>query len=362
MKIKKINTKTRLANAIVSPVVSIENAIKIMDNAGLGVLLICGDDQFLIGILTDGDVRRALMKRISFKNPCEQIAEKNPLTAVEGITPVEALNIMDHGRRFLINRLPILDKKNRVVDLWLRSDLIAGENNIDLQAVVMAGGFGKRLKPLTDDLPKPMLPMGDKPMMEHIIDQLREASVKDIRVTTHFMPEKIKDHFGNGENFGVKIDYVPEEKPLGTAGAIGLMPKPDTTSLVINGDIMTGVDFRAMLEYHRMHNADITVGVRKFEIQVPYGVLKTDESKITGIDEKPVLDFFVNAGIYLLEPSVHKLIPKNERFDMTDLIESVISQEGSVISFPILEYWFDIGRLEDYQTAQDKLLNGRLKK
>jgi len=221
--------------------------------------------------------------------------------------------------------------------------------------VIMAGGFGQRLRPLTEKLPKPMLPVGEKPVMELIIDQLRNAGIQKVNVTTHFKPDKIRDYFGDGRAFGVDLTYVSEESPLGTAGALSLIGEKNEPLLVINGDILTQVDFRTMLAFHREHGAEITVGVRQYDLQVPYGVIESDGTTVTGLHEKPMLNFFVNAGIYFLEPSVHELIPQGEHFDMTELINALLAKGRPVASFPIVEYWLDIGQHADYAKAQEDI-------
>jgi NDP-sugar pyrophosphorylase family protein len=224
----------------------------------------------------------------------------------------------------------------------------------------MAGGFGNRLRPLTEDLPKPMLPVGGRPLMERIVEQLRDVGIHQLSVTTHYKPEVIADHFGDGSQFGVKIDYVREEQPLGTAGALGMIDQPEGLLLVMNGDIVTQLNFRAMVDFHHEHKADMTVAVRKFDFQVPFGVVETEGVLITGLAEKPSLGFFVNAGIYLLEPTAHRNIPRGQRFDMTDLIDHLLAEKRRVVSFPIREYWLDIGHDADYEQAQDDLKNGRI--
>jgi NDP-sugar pyrophosphorylase family protein len=225
----------------------------------------------------------------------------------------------------------------------------------------MAGGFGSRLHPITKDLPKPMLPIGDRPLMELTIRRLHRAGIRRINITTYFLPEKIIDYFGDGKPFGVEINYVKEESPLGTAGALGLMQVPKDPLLVINGDILTTMDFRAMLIYHRRHKADLTVAVRHYDIRIPYGVLECDSHRVRRLREKPTYSFFVNAGIYLLQPTVHRYIPNNQRqrYDMTDLIETLIADGRAVVSFPVMEYWLDIGQHADYQQAQADLKKGR---
>ncbi|RJP75597.1 MAG: CBS domain-containing protein [Desulfobacteraceae bacterium] len=354
------NTRHRLAKVTISPEATIAEALDVLDKGGIGILLLCDETGKIVGVLTDGNIRRAIMNNISLDSSCLSIATANPLTAPVGTDAAKALHLMNHARDFLVNHLPIVDSQGKAVDLLLRGDLLH-EEGIQLQAVVMAGGFGKRLHPLTEDMPKPMLPIGERPIMEHIIDKLKSSGIKNINVTTHFMANKIKDYFGDGRDFGVEIEYVSEDKPLGTAGALGLMDAPDLPVLVINGDIMTNVDFRAMLDYHREHKADLTVGARAYDVSIPYGVIECDGVIIKTIREKPTQKFLVNAGIYLLSPVVYNHIPKDEHYDMTDLIEKLISKKYRVITFPIMEYWIDIGRHADYDKARSDLLNGRIK-
>jgi NDP-sugar pyrophosphorylase family protein len=219
----------------------------------------------------------------------------------------------------------------------------------------MAGGKGSRLQPLTEEMPKPMLPVGDRPVLEIIIGQLRDAGIKQVKVTTHHQPEKIAQHFGDGSNFGVELSYVEERSPLGTVGGLGLLEVPRETTLVINGDILTQVDFRAMLRYHQEHQADLTVAVRQYDVKVPYGVIECDGAQVRKISEKPAVMVLVNAGIYLLEPGVYRYIPNGQRFDMTELIQRLLDEGRSVVSFPVREYWLDIGQREEYEQAQEAI-------
>jgi len=343
---------SRLTGAIISDLASISEAVARLERAGTGALLLCSTDLVLEGLLTDGDIRRAILRGVPFDQPCSSIASREPVVGSPGVSAAEALRLMDHAKDFVLNHLPVIDDKGRVVELLLRSDFVTQER-LGLSAVIMAGGYGTRLRPLTDDLPKPMLPLGDKPLLELTIERLREAGIKRFHVTTHYLSDKITRHFGNGEALDVDVNYVNEDRPLGTAGGLKLMSELDETLLVINGDILTEVDFRSMLTYHRDHGADVTVGVRQYELQVPYGVVECDRARVRGIQEKPVLNFLVNAGIYLLEPTVHRYIPDGQRFDMTDLIERLVEKGRHVISFPIVEYWLDIGRHGEYQQAQE---------
>jgi NDP-sugar pyrophosphorylase family protein len=252
----------------------------------------------------------------------------------------------------IVRQIPLLNEEQQVVDLVTLEDLLPS-SILGVQAVVMAGGMGTRLRPLTEDLPKPMLPVGGKPLLERIINQLRDVGIRQLNITTHYKSEKITEYFGGGENFGVVLNYVNEDKPLGTGGALGLMPKPTEPLLVINGDILTHVNFKSLLTFHREQGAVMTLAVRRYEVQVPYGVVEIDGVSVTRLREKPQIGFFVNAGIYLLEPSVFEYIPSGKEFNMTDLIQWLLDAGQNVVSFPVSEYWLDIGQHADYARAQD---------
>ncbi len=347
----------RVRQCSVSPSVSVGDAMAHLDRTGHGVLLLCDVDGRLAGVLTDGDIRRAILRGTQLSDACDAIASHRAVTVIGPLGSEAALRIMDEHD---IHQLPVLDCEGRVQSLLLRRDLVVQSADADLSAVVMAGGYGMRLRPLTEALPKPMLPVGDRPLLELTIGQLRRAGIKDVSLTTHYLPEAISGHFGNGESFGVRLNYLHEEHPLGTAGGLRLLKNAEGTMLVINGDVLTGAPFPAMLAYHRQHRADLTVGVRKYEMQVPFGVVECDDVRVTQIREKPSLSFFINAGAYLLEPHTLDLIPEGRHFDMTDLIQKLVETGRIVVSYPIVEYWLDIGRQEDYQRAQDDVLNGRI--
>ena len=325
-----------------------------MDRSRLGIVLVVDEERRLLGTVTDGDVRRAILANVGMElRSGELVARKakgeyaRPVCAQMGEDPKKYLQLL---KRHKILHLPILDDQRRVVGLVTLDEFLP-EQPLPLRAVVMAGGKGSRLHPLTAETPKPMLQVGDRPLLEIIIGRLRDAGIRNVKVTTHHHRQKITDHFGDGRDFGVELSYVEEDQPLGTAGGLGLMEPPTETTLVMNGDILTDVDFRAMLRYHREHEADLTVGVRQYELKVPYGVVECDGPAVTGLSEKPELGLFVNAGIYLLEPGVFRLIPDGRRFDMTDLIQRLLTEERSVVSFPIREDWLDIGQLADYERA-----------
>jgi dTDP-glucose pyrophosphorylase/CBS domain-containing protein len=330
-----------------------------------GIVLLLDTRGRLLGTITDGDVRRAILAGTRLEAPVAELLTAKahsryarPVTAPLGTGSGELLCLM---RTHSVRQVPLVDEEGRVAGLMTMADLIPAQS-CTLEAVIMAGGQGSRLRPMTETLPKPMLPVGEKPLMEHIVEQLKEAGIQRVSVATHYLPEKIKEHFGDGSGFGVEFNYVNEDRPLGTAGALGLMEPPKETLLVINGDILTKVDFQAMQDFHREQDALITVAVRKFEMSVPYGVVEGEGGFVTKLEEKPSLGFFVNAGIYLLEPDCFRYLPAGRRMDMTELIQALLAEGERVASFPIHEYWLDIGRHDDYLRAQEDHKSGRLAK
>jgi len=223
---------------------------------------------------------------------------------------------------------------------------------LGVDAVIMAGGFGKRLYPLTDKMPKPMLPVGDRPMLELIVEQVRSAGIRKIYITTHFMPEVIHEHFGDGKKWDVEIEYIHEETPLGTGGALGLLPTNDRTLLMMNGDILTHVNLPQLVRSHQKSGRSMTVGVRQFDMQVPYGVVRCVDDALERIEEKPMVPFLVNAGIYIVGPEVRSHVERGQRIDIPDLVHLAIAEGAQVTAYPIVEYWLDIGQMEDYRRAQ----------
>jgi dTDP-glucose pyrophosphorylase len=337
---------------------SVREAIACIDHNAKGIALVVDKERRLIGTVTDGDIRRAMLAGIDLDLSVQALLDSRapapnpiPLTASVGTPDAQLLRLMNE---YALRHIPLLDEKGCVVDVALLSDLIK-EFELPLTAVVIAGGYGTRLRPLTRELPKPMLPVGDRPLLELIIEQLRQAGIRRVNLTTHYKGEIIAQHFGDGRDFGMEIRYVKEDQPLGTAGALSQIDVSDEPLLVINGDIVTRVDFRAMLDFHREQQADMTVAVRHHEFRVPYGVVETDGVAITRISEKPVVRHFINGGIYLLSPGTRQYVPNDRPYDMPDLVARLVGEGRRVVSFPVHEYWLDIGRAEDYERAQEDL-------
>ncbi len=348
-------TPEELTRLLVTPHHTIRDAIVCIDQNQCGIALVVDADRRLVGTISDGDIRRAMLANLNLDQNVSVILDRKaaspyprPVTAPVGTSPDRLIALM---RERVIQKVPLVDQDGHVVDLAMLDRLLPSEV-LPLNAVIMAGGFGTRLRPLTDNLPKPMLEVGGRPLLELIVEQLQQSGIRQVNVTTHYMPDTIVDHFGDGRAFGVELKYVNEDRPLGTGGALGLLPTPVEPLLVINGDILTQVNFRAMLDYHREHGAQMTVGVRQYDVKVPYGVVECDGAKVERLSEKPELRLLVNAGIYLLEPAVYEFIPNGRHFNMTDLIQWLLQAGRPVVSFPIREYWLDVGQQSDYEQAQ----------
>lgn len=337
----------------VSKDTSLKQVLQCIDSNRQGIALVVDAQRRLIDTITDGDMRRAILDQLSLDSRVEDLLPRKhtqhpPVMAFKGVSEAELLSLMNEGG---IRHIPLVDSHGRVVDIALLTE-IANGRTMNLRGVVMAGGFGTRLRPLTNEIPKPMVPIAGRPLLEHIINQLRESGIRRVDFTTFYKGEVIEQHFRDGTGFGVQIGYTQETEPLGTAGSLHLLEDWSETLLVMNGDIFTKMDFQALFNFHEEHDADMTVAVRTYEIAVPFGVIETDGESITGISEKPVIRNFINAGVYLLSPRVRQLIPTGEVFHMTDLIQKLVSEKRKVICFPIHEYWIDIGNMEDYQEAK----------
>jgi dTDP-glucose pyrophosphorylase/CBS domain-containing protein len=354
-----------ITHLLVRPTDTVEAVMRCIDSSGhYGIALLVESDGRLIAAITDGDIRRGLLMGLTLDAPIvdlipikAQMPNPDAVTAPCDSDPATLSCLMQERG---VRQLPLVDDCGIVVDVVTLRNLLP-EAPPDMRAVIMAGGFGTRLRPLTDDLPKPMLPVGGRPVMEWIVEQMQQAGIRHINVTTHYRPEDIVEHFGDGRAFGVELHYVSEDLPLGTGGALSLIPQESEPLLVVNGDILSRVDYRQMLDYHNEHQADMTVAIIRHEIEIPFGVVECDGSLIRKLEEKPKLNMYVNAGIYLLQPTVYEHVPSGEAFNMTDLIQWLVEAGKTVVGFPIREYWLDIGQHADYGQAQDDVENGRMK-
>lgn len=330
---------------------TIKEALAIIDKGALQIALVVDENDKLLGTITDGDIRRGLLKGLDLNSTVEPIVYKTPTIATLSDTKEKILKLALLKK---LHQIPIVSTEGKIVGLQEIEELIKPKVKTN-KVVLMVGGLGTRLRPLTEDVPKPMLQVGNKPILETIVDKFAEYGYINIVMCVNYKSHIIQDYFGNGTKFGVNIEYILEEQRMGTAGALSLLKeKPTEPFFVMNGDLLTNVNFEHLHDYHMSNNALGTMCVREYDFQVPYGVVNIEESKILSIVEKPVHKFFVSAGIYMLSPTVLEYIPENEFFDMPTLFETLIGEDKKTVSFPLREYWLDIGRIEEYQKANEE--------
>lgn len=335
---------------LVSPSTPAETALRVLDDGGLRLALVCDDAGKLLGILTDGDVRRALLRHVDFgKASVADIMHTAPIVARLGADRQTLGRLME---KHSLLHIPLVTDDHTLVGLETYRELLQDRRR-DNWVFLMAGGFGRRLAPLTDTCPKPMLLVNGKPMLEAILERFIAAGFHRFYISVHYLPETIKSHFGDGSRWGVTIVYVEEDTPLGTAGALGLLPEADDLPIIMmNGDILTQLDFNALLDFHEERAAQLTMCIRQYEIQVPFGVVEGEGHFVTRITEKPVQRCFINAGIYVVSPQAVTRTQPMRRLDMPDLVKEILADKCEVAMFPIREYWLDIGRPEDFDRAQ----------
>jgi dTDP-glucose pyrophosphorylase len=337
-----------IKNITITPNVTIKQVLAVIDNGSKQIALVVDDYGQLIGTVSDGDIRRALLKGISLDATIENVYYKHPTVARITDSRETIIKIAAEKK---IHQIPIIDENHKLVGLSVLDELIESKKKPN-KVILMAGGLGTRLRPLTENTPKPMLHVGNQPILQTIVEQFAEYGYTDITMCVNYKSHIIKDYFKDGHKFNVNITYILEEKRMGTAGALSLLPqKPTEPFFVMNGDLLTNVNFEHLHTYHTLNDAAGTMCVREYDIQVPYGVVKIENSKILTIEEKPIHKFFVNAGIYMLSPECIEAIPQNTFFDMPTLFEAVIQNGKTVLSFPLREYWLDIGRMEEYNRA-----------
>lgn len=333
---------------LVSPRVEIREAIQKLDSGGAQIVLVVDEAGRLLGTVTDGDVRRGILKGLAFTEEVRRIMNPRPTVCAPDSTREVVLATMKSKG---LHHLPLVDAQGVVMGLDTLDEMIHSrfkENRV----VLMAGGLGSRLRPLTQDCPKPMLKVGNKPLLETILENFIEHGFRRFDISVNYMAEVVKSYFGDGSAFGVEINYLHENKRLGTAGALSLLPEiPAEPLFVMNGDLLTKVNFSQLLDFHVTHGSMATMCVREYDHQVPYGVVKIDNHRITAIEEKPVQRFFVNAGIYVLAPEALRLIEPGQALDMPALFERMMGQGRETVVFPVREYWLDVGHLADYERA-----------
>lgn len=328
---------------------TIEQVIRSLDRSGLQIALITSQDDVLVGTVTDGDIRRGLLRQLTLDSPIDTIVQRTPLVVPPEVAREIVLQIMQANR---LNQIPVVDDGGRVVGLHLWDELLAPVRRDNLM-VIMAGGKGRRLRPYTQNCPKPLLPVQGKPILEHIVERARTEGFERFALAIHYLGHMVEEYFGDGSRFDVQISYLREEVPLGTAGAIGLLsPLPDEPFVVSNGDVLTEVRYGDLLEFHKRHRAIATMAVRLHEWQHPFGVVQTQGVEIVGFEEKPIARSYVNAGVYVLEPEALSVLNAGDHCDMPTLFDRLREQGNRVIVYPMHEQWLDVGRIEDLERAR----------
>lgn len=341
-------------SALVSPDAAILKAIEVINNSSLQIALVVDAEMRLMGMVTDGDIRRAILRNVALGGRVESIMVKDYTVALVTDSQDDILALM---RRKDLRHVPIVDQEGRVVDLWVLKDFVKSPPRLENWVVLMAGGSGSRLRPLTEAFPKPLLEVGGKPLLERILLRFVECGLYKIFISVHYKADLIEELIGNGERWGIEIVYLREETKLGTAGALGLLPgRPRLPFFVMNSDLLTKINFKQFLDFHIQTKSIGTMCVKQYDIKIPYGVVNVDGSQLLNLEEKPVHRFFVNAGIYLLEPEVLDLIPEGQYCDMTTVFEELLRRGRRTATFPIHEYWLDIGRVGDYERANGEYL------
>lgn len=339
-----------LKQCLIGPDTSIHTLIERFNIRTEQIGIVVDEQRRLLGTVTDGDLRRGMLRGVTTDAPVREIMNTSPRTLSVDQPRENITNFMRHER---VRHLPIVDFAGRAVDL-VTLDKLLGPTPQPYPVVIMAGGEGTRLRPLTEHTPKPMLDVGGQPILETIIRRCAAAGFDDFYISVNYRADVIKHHFGDGRPLGVEINYLDEMTPLGTAGPLGQLPGDITTPvLVLNGDILTKMDPARLIEFHRDAGADATMGVREYEFQIPYGVVDIDDNEIRGLREKPVSRQFINAGIYVLNQNALDLLPRDAASDMPALFTACRAEGLKTLAFPIREYWVDIGHIDDYRRAND---------
>lgn len=332
---------------------TIKQALRAISRGQIKIAIVVNAKDKLVGTLSDGDIRRGFLKGLNINSSIKSLINKKPLISKMGERNESVLKIAYSKK---INQIPVVNNKGKVIEILTINDPIKDKLTFNY-VVIMAGGKGTRLKPLTKSTPKPMLKVGNKPILETIIRRFRDCGYKNIILCVNYKSNKIQHYFKNGSKFGVRIKYIKEKKRMGTAGALSLLKREKLSEpfFVTNGDLLTNLNYEKMLDFHQKYNAMATMCVKEYNLSSPYGEVNLMNENIYNIQEKPTHKFFANSGIYVLNPECINLVPK-KFYDMTSLFKKMISKKKKVISFPIDEYWKDIGRPSDYETANKEFL------
>jgi dTDP-glucose pyrophosphorylase/predicted transcriptional regulator len=342
------NNRDFWRNSIVHIRTPIKAAIEQLNRNGIKIALVLDDNDRLLGTVSDGDFRRGMLRGLTLQDSVEKIMNTSPRTVQENSSRLDILNLMEQTK---ILQIPIVDNKNKVVGLHLW-DEVSAKTKYSNVMVIMAGGKGSRLHPQTEKTPKPMLEVAGRPILEHIIRRAQSQGFNHFIIAVNYLGKSIENYFGSGESFGAKIDYLREESPLGTAGALSLIDKKlEKSFIVTNGDVITDINYSNFLEFHTSQNAAATVAVHTHEFQIPYGVVEIEGLTIVSYEEKPIISNLINAGVYALDPSILDLIKETKFRNMPEILELAKNSHKNVIVYPLHESWIDVGRPSDLELA-----------
>ena len=334
---------------VVNDHASIQEVLEAIDAGSARIALVVDKNYKLVGTVTDGDVRRGLLKNLDMKDSVSSIVNETPLTAKHSLSRDKKISILKENH---ILAVPIIDESRKLVGLETLADLMKSSPKKN-PVCIMAGGFGLRLGSLTNDCPKPMLPVGDTPLLERLILRFIDEGFSEFYITTHFMPELIENYFGDGSKWNVSVKYIHESSPLGTGGAIGLIVNDinDLPIIVVNGDVLTNISFENLIYHHEENKNDITICVQDREYPISYGVIKDDKGIVMQIDEKPTFRYKINLGIYVLNKNIVESVASHGVIDMPTIVEQNMNKGLQVGTFVDNSYWLDIGQPEDYEKA-----------
>ena len=346
-----------LANHIINKEEQVRSALAKLDKLGSDAILFVADEhKKLIGSLTDGDLRRGFINNLSFDDSITKFIQKNPISITRKNYTLAQLESYK-AKNFKI--IPILDDEGVIIDIL---NFRIQETIIPADALLMAGGEGKRLRPLTNETPKPLLKIGGKPIIEYNIDRLIHVGVKQLKLSINYLGDQLVDYFGDGSVKNANIEYIREDKPLGTIGSILLVDNfIHDDIIVMNSDLLTNIDFADFFKVFKESGADMAVAATSYHVDVPYAVLEVnEENRVSSLKEKPRYTYYSNAGIYILKKSLLKMIPEGEFYDITDLMDAIISTNKKLVTYPIVGYWLDIGKHEDFKQAQEDIKHLKL--
>ena len=338
--------------AILPPDATIQQTIRNLNEVAIQIVLVVDENGELEGTVSDGDIRRGLLKGMELSSPIRDIAKNNPLVVPPGLERDLVIQLMAANK---VRQIPVVNERNVVIGLHLWDEIMAPRVRENVM-VIMAGGLGTRLLPHTETCPKPMLTVAGKPMLEHIIERAKLEGFHRFILAVHYLGHMIEDYFGDGARLGVKIDYLREEAPLGTAGALSLLdPLPDLSFVVTNGDVITDIRYGELLDFHDRQGATATMAVRQYEWKHPFGVVQMKGVEIVGFEEKPITRTHINAGVYALDPDALDALQRDTHCDMPTLFERLQRLDHRTVAYPMHEPWMDVGRPNDLLAANQAI-------